>query len=141
MIIIAVLAAVLIYLMFFVFSRKRGVGSRHSRPNTILLDRDFIAGRWAEIKTQATQPGRGKSAVMEADKLLDHVLKSTGARGETMADRLRDRDSRFSNINAIWTAHKLRNAFAHEMGFEAAQSQISDAMTSFERGLKDLGAL
>jgi hypothetical protein len=141
-VIIAILAAVLFYLMFFVFSRKRGVSKRHTpRTNAHAIDRDFIAGRWAEIKAQTNMPGRGKSAVMEADKLLDYVLKAGGARGDTMADRLRDRGGRFSNINAIWSAHKLRNTFAHEMGFEAPQSQIMEAIMTFERGLKDLGAL
>ena len=132
--------AMLIYLLVFVFSRKRGVKARHA-PRRQPLDHSFIAARWADIEQMAHTHGRGKSAVMEADSLLDHCLKASGARGETMADRLRDSQKRFKNVDSVWRAHKLRNQFAHEMGFEAPQSQIQDAIRSFELALRDIGGL
>ncbi len=82
-----------------------------------------------------------RDAVSEADKLLDYALKNTGARGDTMGERLKHSTQRFSDSNAIWNAHKLRNALAHEADFDLVPSQAREAVESFRRGLQDVGAL
>jgi hypothetical protein len=82
-----------------------------------------------------------RDAVSEADKLLDYALKHSGVRGETMGERLKNSRSRFSSIDTIWTAHKLRNALAHEADFDLVPNQAREAITDFKRGLQDLGAL
>lgn len=115
-------------------TRRRGpVGS---------VDREFVARKWAAVQSMAAANGGGlRDAVSEADKLLDYALKRSGVRGETMGERLKNSGSRFSDINAIWRAHKLRNALAHEADFDLVASQAREAVADFERGLRDLGAL
>ena len=49
--------------------------------------------------------------------------------------------SRFSNLNAVWRAHKLRNAIAHEAGFEVSYKQAFNALAIYKEALKDLGAI
>jgi len=104
-----------------------------------------VADKWATIQTiSAGGPAGLKNALSEADKLFDHVLKQQGYPGETMAERLKAAKSSFSSYNfynGIWRAHKLRNALAHEVGFDLVPSQAREALGDFERGLKDLGAL
>jgi hypothetical protein len=106
------------------------------------LDRALVAERWATIQAMSQSGGNGlRQAVSEADKLFDYVMKEQGYAGQTMADRLRSAQSKLSNRNAVWSAHKLRNALAHEVGFDLVPSQVKEALAGFERGLKDLGAL
>ena len=106
------------------------------------LDRPLVAERWATIQAMSQGGGNGlRQAVSEADKLFDYVMKAQGYPGETMADRLRSAQSKLSDRNAVWSAHKLRNALAHEVGFDLVASQVHEALRGFERGLKDLGAL
>jgi hypothetical protein len=107
------------------------------------LDRAMVAERWATIHTMSVSGGGNglRQAVSEADKLFDYVMKTQGYAGETMADRLRSAQSKLSDRNAVWSAHKLRNALAHEVGFDLVASQVQEALRGFERGLKDLGAL
>lgn len=106
------------------------------------LDRDLVASRWEEVERLVDGGGSGpKSAVSEADKLLDYAMRGLGARGETMAERLKGSESRLSNKEAVWQAHKLRNHLAHEVGFEITPSHAKQAVTSFHQALKDLGAL
>lgn len=106
------------------------------------LDRDLVRTRWQAILNSAQSGGLGlKHAVSEADKLLDYALKARGFKGETMADRLRAAKPKMGSYQEIWNAHKLRNALAHEVGFEITRQQAKEAIVSFERGLKDLGAL
>jgi hypothetical protein len=137
---IVVLAAAL--LLFAVISG--GSGSKKPRKRSANrvggVDREFVARKWAEIETKAGG-GALVSAVSEADKLLDYALKQSGVRGETMGERLKQSGGRFSDINAIWSAHKLRNTLAHEAEFDLVPSVAKEAIASFRRGLQDLGAL
>jgi hypothetical protein len=75
--------------------------------------------------------------VMEGDKVLDHAMQLSGFQG-SMADKLRKAGPRFSNVQALWDAHKLRNSIAHEVSFPLSQKEASRAMTAFEKGLRDL---
>lgn len=125
---------------------RRGAGRRGSAANhqpLVTLTREQIAARWITIQNMATQGGGNglRSAILEADKLLDHVMRSQGARGDTMADRLRSFQNRFSNRDSVWRAHKVRNALAHDVGFDLVPSQAREALVDFERALKDLGGL
>ncbi len=120
-------------------SSSRGGGNRQSIAR---LDRNQVADRWATIEAMAAGGGNGlRQSVSEADKLLDHVLRQSGASGDTMADRLRASQNRLTDRNSVWRAHKLRNALAHEVGFDLVPSQAREALADFERALKDLGAL
>lgn len=109
------------------------------------LDRTQIADRWATIQAMAAGGGNGlRTAVSEADKLVDHVLRQQGLSGETMGERLKAARTRFSDrqvYDGLWRAHKLRNALAHEVGFDLVPSQAQEALSDFERALRTLGAL
>ncbi|HEX3082431.1 MAG TPA: hypothetical protein VHQ86_04200 [Candidatus Saccharimonadia bacterium] len=121
-------------------NRRRSRAPR--RMPHVSLDRADFAARWQTIMAVSTTGASGlKSSINEADKLLDHALKQSGYAGATMGDRLRSAGSRFSNRNDVWSAHKLRNALAHEVGFDLVPSQAKEALSQFEQGLKDLGAL
>jgi hypothetical protein len=58
-----------------------------------------------------------------------------------MGDRLKRVGDRFSNLNAVWRAHKLRNAIAHESDFEISYKQAYNALQVYKQALKDLGAI
>lgn len=123
-------------------ARKNRPAKRSRSGSTPNLTSEQIKTRWATIQTMAAAGGNGlRQSVTEADKLLDHVLRQQGASGDTMGDRLRSARSRFSNVDGVWRAHKLRNALAHEVGFDLVVPQAKEALSEFERGLKDLGAL
>ncbi len=118
-------------------------GSKSSGPKRGKLDRALVRTRWAAIKTSAESGPTGlKNAITEADKLLDYAMRESGFSGATMGERLKSAKSRsFTDLNAIWSAHKLRNSLAHDIGFDLVSSQAKEALRSFERGLRDLGAL
>jgi len=122
---------------------KRVGPSRATGPS---LNRAQVAERWTTIETMAaTGGGNGlRQAVSEADKLMDQALRQAGVRGETMGERLKNARDRFSNRQVyenIWRAHKLRNALAHQIGYDLVPSQAKEALTDFERGLRTMGML
>lgn len=144
--IIVLVAAVLIYgVMIAGGAAKKRTGRTFRgarKAQRTRLDRALVAQRWSTIHAMSLGGGNGlRQAVSEADKLLDYVMKAQGYAGEVMADRLRQAQANLSDRNAVWNAHKLRNALAHEVGFDLVASQAQEALRAFERGLKDLGAL
>lgn len=94
-----------------------------------------------ENKLSKDNPATYMTTIIEADKLLDKALMEAGAPGKTMGDRLKRYGGKFSNINAVWRAHKLRNAIAHESDLEVGYKQAANALNIYKQGLKDLGAI
>ena len=81
-------------------------------------------------------------AVVEGDKLLDKAMMEMGISGKTMGERLKKcGKDKFSQLNAVWNAHKLRNQIAHESGFKIEYHQARHALTIYKQALKDLGAI
>lgn len=80
--------------------------------------------------------------IVEADKLLDKALRELNIPGNTMGERLKKCDrNRFTHLNDVWAAHKLRNQIAHEPRFSVDYTQARRAITIYRQALKDLGAI
>lgn len=79
--------------------------------------------------------------VINGDKLLDKALSEYGAPGKTMGEKLKKCGDKFSDVNAVWRAHKLRNAIAHEDDLEITYKQAAAALSIYKQALKDLGAI
>lgn len=99
--------------------------------------------RFLEIENKLKQdnPASFSMTIINGDKLLDKAMVEMGIAGKTMGDRLKKAGSRFSNLNAVWRAHKLRNAIAHETDLEISYKQASNALQIYKQALKDLGAI
>jgi len=80
-------------------------------------------------------------AVLSADKLLDQAMRDLNIPGETMGDRLKSANNRFSSVDDVWSAHKLRNRIAHESDVDLNLVGTKKALSSFKKALKDLGAI
>ncbi len=80
-------------------------------------------------------------SIINADKLLDKAMIEMGIPGKTMGDRLKKAGDRFSQLDAVWRAHKLRNIIAHESDFELSHRQATNALAIYKQALKDLGAI
>ena len=103
----------------------------------------YYQARFLEIENHLKQdnPASYIMAIINGDKLLDKALIEMGIPGKTMGDRLKRVGDRFSNLNAVWRAHKLRNAIAHESDFEIGYKQAYNALQVYKQALKDLGAI
>ncbi|PIR51035.1 hypothetical protein COU78_02645 [Candidatus Peregrinibacteria bacterium CG10_big_fil_rev_8_21_14_0_10_49_24] len=75
--------------------------------------------------------------VLEADKVLDQALAARGYKG-SLGEKLQKAGPRFSDLDAVWRAHKLRNRIAHEPGADISASQSAAAVAAFHRAVSDL---
>jgi len=115
---------------------KRGGGRDGQKPT---LDLELVRTRWTDIRAQQKSASGMKNSLIEADKLLDYVLRGRGYRGTTMAERLKNADSNFTRRESVWRAHKLRNAIVHEVGYDLVPQQVEHAVTDLGQAIRDLG--
>lgn len=117
--------------------RLMGSGAKHRG-----LNQEWYQMQWRGIEQQFEDGAAGRAlAVLNADKLLDKAMQDRGYKGQTMGERLKRHPGQFSDINAIWGAHKLRNKIAHENGFSVSPEEAQRALNQLKTGLKNLGAL
>lgn len=130
-----VVAAVIIAAVLFIIMRFM--------PYSANIDKEKYQSRWLEIE-HGLNPGNRDSqymAILKADKLLDQVLRDTGSKGQTMGERMKSRQNAWSNANAVWAAHKIRNQIAHDENVQLSETTVRRALASFKQALKDLGAM
>jgi len=123
----------------FLFGKK---GSKYQAEKTGGLDQGYVSQKWQEIEQTLVlgKPLNNARAVMEADKLLDHILKGLRAPGLTMGDRLKASRKRFSDeaYDAAWKAHKVRNEVVHNSQFELMDYHAKEAIENFKKSIDEL---
>lgn len=103
-----------------------------------------LNARWQEILShiESTNEAEWKFAVIEADKLVDDLLKSSGFQGDTMGERLMNTDkTQIVTLDGLWDAHKTRNRLVHDSNYFLRYAEAKRAITLYENTLKELGAL
>ena len=101
------------------------------------LNKSYFKKHWDEIEKL-----EGSTiSVLKADSLVDQALKQANIRGGTMGERLNNSVGFIKDINAVWSAHKLRNKIAHEHDATPSTAECQRALRQFKRALSDLGAL
>jgi len=112
----------------FIKSNRRGLSS---------ADNTYIKKHWEIIINEAN--GNPNLAIMNADKLLGHALKARGVFG-SVGDQLKSAPSLFNDLNSVWSAHKIRNRLAHEIGMKVTPKEAKSFLNIYKKALKDLGA-
>lgn len=107
------------------------------------LDVERYRSKWLQIEASLKRDEQASyhMAVLNADKLLDQALKERRIKGETMGERMKTAKNTWSNANAVWTAHKLRNQIAHEADVQVGYDDARRALAGFKQALKDMGAI
>jgi hypothetical protein len=114
----------------------------HGRRHKTAFDQEYYQTQWQKVVASLKSGDAGwRLAIIDADKLCDQALRQHGAAGETMGERLRDREKAFSRYNDLWSAHKFRNKLVHEPNVKLTQQLAERILREFARALKELGAL
>ena len=109
--------------------------------NPDYIDEDDIVEpkneRWEKILKLANSPNSSdwRMAIIEADTMLEELLRSIGYQGESLGDMLRSVDkTEFLTIEDAWEAHKMRNAVAHSGGtFRLNERETKHTVSLFEK--------
>jgi hypothetical protein len=126
------------------FSRK---GNYVGEARLTLFDQNFAEEAWQKIDEQILlgKPSNLRSAVIDADKLVDFVLKKTYPSLTSMGERLKQVKPKFINdyeiYDQLWFAHKARNELVHNIHFDLSSASAKLILENFKNALVHLGAL
>lgn len=91
---------------------------------------------WQQVlgHMNSTSDSDWRRAILEADIMLDMMLKERGYEGETLSDRLKSvSQERFMTLDQAWDAHRVRNQIAHEGNrFQIAQPEAKRVINMYE---------
>lgn len=102
-----------------------------------------VNARWEEVQRHitSTREAEWKFAVIEADKIVDDILKNSFP-GETMGERLMNiGQSQLETLSGLWEAHKIRNRLVHDTNYFLRYAEAKRAVILYERTLKELQAI
>lgn len=100
-----------------------------------------VSKEWGSVieKMGKEDANSHKMAVIEADKILDDLLKKNGYIGDDMGERLKQlTTAQLSNIDEVWQAHRVRNRVVHEPDFQLTRPQAKRAIEIYQKALEDL---
>ena len=102
-----------------------------------------VVKAWAKItaRLETGLESEAKLAVIEADSMLDDILKRMGFGGETLGERLeRLTVATLPNLEQIWEAHKIRNNIVHDPDYRLTLDEARKVLGIYEQALRDLEA-
>lgn len=107
------------------------------------LNQERYRSKWLEIENNLDKDKKDtySMCIIRADSLLDEAMKEKNYLGSTMGERLKSADKQFKNVNAVWTAHKLRNKLVHESGYHPSYEITKQTLNIFKYALRDLRAI
>ncbi len=92
--------------------------------------------KWQRVLESASSddPQKWRSAILEADHILNELLDTLGYKGETMDDKLRQADvAVFKTIDFAWEAHKVRSGIALDPHFALDVRETKRVIKMYER--------
>ena len=137
----------IIFLVAFVYTRmqlgrvhERGQHMRHAAEIAANMPQTAKNPRWEGVLALAgsSNPGDWRRAIIEADILLEQMLKEKGFAGANVGEQLKGASpAHFASLDLAWGAHKIRNDIAHEgeqyaLGEREVHSTIDQYRRVFE---------
>lgn len=105
------------------------------------LDRKYFQRQWRDLQKLCSKTETWPMAIIQADSLLDEALRKRRYKGKTMGERMVSAQRSFTNNDAAWFGHKLRNKLVHEMNTQLSEKDVKNALIGLRQALRDLGAL
>jgi len=146
-IILALLTGVFFLLLTIVAVKINRLSARKLDIVKIIDPPDSIqsgtSARWIEVQKHitSTREAEWKFAVIEADKVVDEILKNSFP-GETMGERLLNiTKGQLETLDGLWEAHKIRNRLVHDVNYFLRYAEAKRAVILYERTLKELQAI
>jgi len=99
---------------------------------------------WNEIKKRLTSglESEAKLGLIEAEAILDDILKRMGYPGESLGERLDKLTTDvLPNLEQVIEAHKIKNNVIHDPTYKFNSEQAKEVLAVYEKSFTDLDAL
>lgn len=140
------LIAVMIFLIIKIYQVKR----KEAENDTVIFYEDTGVDtmrneRWESVERHmdSENPNDWRLAIIEADTILDELVKKMGYEGDTMGERLKNIEiSDFTTLQDAWEAHKIRNRIAHEGStFLLTKREARRVISLYEKVFKEFAVI
>lgn len=121
----------------------KGVHKRNKKETAVRNIRfeSIKSKRWeiVEKHMESDNPAEWKLAVIEADSMLEAMVKKMGYGGTTLGEMLKNIEiSDFTTLNDAWQAHKVRNFIAHQgSSYLLSKHQAREVIKLYEKVFKE----
>ncbi|MCA9362212.1 hypothetical protein KC906_02460 [Candidatus Kaiserbacteria bacterium] len=145
-----IFSIILLVLYVYASTRKNlyvGLQTQKLRDAERLYDERYrgtaSSNRLKDVFThiESENPNDWKLAIIEADIILDSVLKERGYPGTSLGERLKSLSSeQLSTLQDAWEAHKIRNRIAHDgADFVLTKRVAQETITRYQRVFNEFG--
>ncbi|MFA5830807.1 MAG: hypothetical protein WC878_03185 [Candidatus Paceibacterota bacterium] len=97
--------------------------------------------RWQMVEKymESENPAEWKLAIIEADAMLEAMVKKMGYSGATLGEMLKKAEiSDFNTLDDAWKAHKVRNFIAHQgSSFLLSKHQAREVVRLYENVFRE----
>jgi len=142
------ISVILLFLSVYFIAKTNIIDKKVNEFIDILGKADISRRRllkaWKQIQKRLKigSEAQLKLAIIEADKILDEILKKSGYQGENMSDRLKQiTPAQISNIEEIWQAHKIRNRIVHEPDFSISRNEAKNILEIYKKAFQESGLI
>jgi len=102
------------------------------------------AKKWKKIiqRLESGAESEAKLAIIEADDLLNEILKRMGYEGETLGEKLKKvKKTILPNLDEVLEAHKIKSDIVYDPSFRLTLEQAQKILAIYERALSNLEAI
>lgn len=140
------ISTLLIFSMIILLSRARAVWWVAESVDSFRKAKlpEKMKKDWEKIKDRIEKNDEAnlKLAIIEADGMLEDVLKRMGLEGKDMGERLEQLGSQqLKSYDGVLEAHRLRDLVVHQKDIIVTKEQAEIAVASYGEALKELEVL
>lgn len=106
--------------------------------------KNVLRNRWDRIKgrLESGQQSEYKIAIIEADDLIDDLIRRMNYKGENFGERLANiKPGQIENLEDLKSAHLERNKIIHDGKLEITKEQAEQIMSAYEEFLRSFEVL
>jgi hypothetical protein len=119
----------------------KGLKVTDGKYRQIIKHRELINKKWSKLleRIKSGDERDLRLAIIEADSLVDEILKEHGHPGDDMGERMKSiHPSEMDNLNNLWEAHKVRNRLAHEADFHLPIDEAKKIIGIYHKTIEEL---
>jgi hypothetical protein len=142
--IIVFVSGILLFFSVYYLVRTNLIGDRMEHFMDVFHNEDIGKRRslkaWNQIqrRLKTKESDQLKLAVLEADKVLDEILRMSGYPGRNLDERLdKITFAQISNIEELRQAHKLRDRIVSEPAFGITPNEAAIIIEIYKKVFKD----
>lgn len=92
--------------------------------------------KWKSVQKRlnSNDEAQWKLAIIEADAILDELIKALGYSGNTMGERMKKiKPQQFPYLDDAWRVHKVRNFIAHDPTYRLKRDAVERALEIYRK--------